>query len=495
MGCFGKEEFTMALISGEEYKKRQIKIKHNVYIHGKKVENLEDNPVTKSVLEATALMFDLALDSRYEYPMVATSHLTGEKINRNLHVNRNNDDLMGRADMALLAGQKLGTCNYRCVGCDAINALGSVTWEMDRTEGTEYHQRFNEFLKKAQANDWACSGALTDAKGDRSLRVGQGDPDVYLHMVERKSDGITVKGAKFHQSGAIAADWTMVMPGQGLREGSEDYAVAFAVPNSEDGMTYITQYNPMSVEREYVKDIYELGNPIYGQRETCIIVFDNVFIPWKNVFMCGEVKYAGLAVTRFAKTHRMNCGGACKVGFADVIIGAASLAAEYQGTDRAPHIMTMITNMIRDSKQAHACAIAAAVKGFEEPPGSGVWMPDDLFGNVAKLTIAPGFWEIMSFAGDIAGGFITTMPSFEDLRNPATKDYLEKYLKVKVPAEKRMRITKVLQNWAAGLHGAGTWHGAGSVQAQMISLMRVADIDEKKKIAMEVAGIEEEKED
>jgi len=191
----------------------------------------------------------------------------------------------------------------------------------------------------------------------------------------------------------------------------------------------------------------------------------------------------------------MNCGGACNVGFADVIIGAAALAAEYQGTDRAPHIMSMITDMIRDSKQAHACAIAAAVKGFEEPPGSGGWMPDDLFGNVAKLTIASGFWEIMSFAGDIGGGFITTMPSFEDLRNPATKEYLQKYLKVKVPAEKRMRITKVLQNWAAGLHGAGTWHGAGSVQAQMISLMRVANIEEKKKIAMEVAGIEEEREE
>jgi 4-hydroxybutyryl-CoA dehydratase/vinylacetyl-CoA-Delta-isomerase len=485
----------MALISGEEYKKRQKKIKHNVYIYGKKVENLEDNPVTKSVLDATALMFDLALDPRYEYPMVATSHLTGQKINRNLHVNRNNDDLMGRADMALLAGQKLGTCNYRCVGCDVTNALASVTWEMDRAEGTEYHERFNQFLKKAQANDWACSGALTDAKGDRSLKVGQGDPDMYLHMVEKKSDGIVVKGAKFHQSGAIAADWTLVMAGQALREGSEDYAVAFAVPNSEEGLTYITQYNPMSMEREYAKDVYELGNPLYGQRETCIMVFDNVFIPWENVFMCGEAKHAGLAVTRFAKTHRMNCGGACKVGFADIVIGAAALAAEYQGTDRAPHIMTMITDMIRDSKQAHACAIAAAVKGFEEPLGSGVWMPDDLFGNVAKLTIAPGFWEIMSYAGDIAGGFITTMPSFEDLRNPSTEAYLEKYLKVKVPAEKRMRITKVLQNWAAGLHGAGTWHGAGSVQAQMISLMRVANIAEKKKIAMEIAGIEEEKEE
>lgn len=116
-------------------------------------------------------------------------------------------------------------------------------------------------------------------------------------------------------------------------------------------------------------------------------------------------------------------------------------------------------------------------------------MPDDLFGNVAKLTTAHGFWEIMALAGDIAGGLVVTMPSFKELQNPATKNYVQKYLQGSVPAEKRMRIIKVLQNWTAGLHGPGTWHGAGSPQAQMISLYRAADLEEKKKIAKKIAGI------
>jgi 4-hydroxybutyryl-CoA dehydratase/vinylacetyl-CoA-Delta-isomerase len=221
------------------------------------------------------------------------------------------------------------------------------------------------------------------------------------------------------------------------------------------------------------------------------MVFDDVFIPNENVFMCGEVEFAGPLIQRFAKTHRMNCGGACKVGFADIIIGAAQLAAEYAGTEKAPHIREAITHMVRISEASHACAIAAAVKGKEEPPGSGVYMPDDLFGNVAKISTAHGFWQIMALAGDIAGGLVVTMPSFKELKNPATKGYVEKYLKGAMPAEQRMRITKVLQNWTAGLHGPGTWHGAGSTQAQMISLHRAANIEEKKRIAKKIAGIED----
>jgi 4-hydroxybutyryl-CoA dehydratase/vinylacetyl-CoA-Delta-isomerase len=481
----------MGLMKPEEYEAGIQKIKVHAYLDGKKVENLLENPVTRSVVEATAKLYELAAHPQHERVMIARSHLTGEKINRNLHVNRSAEDLGRRAEMALLTSQTLGTCNYRCVGCDAINALASVSYEMDRAKGTVYTQRFNSFLRNVQEKDLSVSGAVTDAKGDRAKKILEGDPDMYVHVVQRRSEGIVVRGAKLHQSGAFAAHQTVVIPGGALRKGEEDYAVAFAVPNSAPGITYILQYNPLSAEREQAEDILHLGNPQFGQRETCLMVFDDVFVPNESVFMCGEAEFAGALIQRFAKTHRMNCGGACKVGFADIIIGAAQLAAEYAGTDKAPHIREAITHMVRISEASHACAIAAAVKGKEEPPGSGVYMPDDLFGNVAKITTAHGFWQIMALAGDIAGGLVVTMPSFKELKNPATKGYVEKYLKAAVPAEKRMRITKVLQNWTAGLHGPGTWHGAGSTQAQMISLHRAANLEEKKRIAKKIAGIED----
>ena len=481
----------MALIKPQEYYDFIKGLEANVYIDGKKVTDLLSNPVTKSAVDATAKMYELAQDKRYEDIMTAKSHFTGEKINRNLHVNRDTSDLEKRAEMALLASQKLGTCNYRCVGCDVINAIASVSFEIDKHKGTSYQDRFNSFLKKAQANDWSVSGAVTDAKGDRRKRISEEETDMHVHVSDQDEKGIYVRGAKLHQSGAICSHYTIVIQGGALREGEEKFAVSFAVPNNAPGLTYICQYNPYSAEREQCEDTGELGNPKYGQRETSMMIFEDVFIPWERVFMCGEREFAVNCISRFAKTHRMNCGGACKVGYADIIIGASALAAEMSGTEKANHIRDMLTEMVRLSESARAATIAAYVKGLEEPEGSGVFMPDDIFGNVAKITTAENFWQIMAMAGDIAGGLVVTAPSMKELNNPETKPYIEKFLRAAGPADKRLKINKVLQNWVAGLHGAGTWHGAGSPQAQKMSLMRLTDWEEKKNIAREIAELED----
>ena len=283
----------------------------------------------------------------------------------------------------------------------------------------------------AQANDLAVSGAITDAKGDRKKRPTQQDEhDVFLHLVEKRDDGIVVRGIKVSQSGAIGSHETLVLPGGGLKEGRGGIRPAFAVQNGAPGLTYICQYNAYSAEREYFGDeIEELGNPIYGQRETSTMVFDNVFIPWERVFLCGETKYCGKMVTRFAKAHRMNCGGACKVGFADLIIGGTMLAAEYIGVEKVPHIQEKIIDMVRFSETSHACAIAAAMRGREEPKGSGVFLPDDLFGNAAKLNIAHGFWEIIKNAGDIGGGLVVTDAEAEGSGEPGGRTDAEEGLR------------------------------------------------------------------
>jgi len=482
----------VAIKNGEDYKKTLSSYQRKVYTNGQRVTDPFDHPITRSVIEATAKVYDMAHEPQFQEIMVSYSPFLGEKINRNTHINASREDLELRYQMARLTSQYLGTCNYRCVGQDTTTALSSVTWEMDRKLGTEYHKRLVDFIKIVQKDDLAVSGAVTDPKGDRSLSILASDPDDYVRVVEKKSDGIIVRGAKLHQSGAIAANWTMVIPGEVLTNKDEsDHAVAFAFPAEEtEGVTYITQYTPFSAERmEFKDEVYHLGNPFFGQRETCMIIFDDVFIPWKNVFMCGEWEYAGKIVERFAKTHRMNCGGACKVGFEDIIIGATMVLGEYLGIDKKNHFREKITDMVALQQTSLACAVAAAHAGFEEPPGSGVWMPDDLFGNIAKYNTAHGFWQILKLAGDLAGGLAVTMPSEKELTNPATSAYVKKYLRAKAPAEKRMRMTRVIQNWVAGLHGVGTWQGAGSLEAQRIMIRRLMDTDGYKKIAKIMAGI------
>lgn len=482
----------MAIGTAQQYLSRVKKRKPVVYLRGKRIDNVLANPVTKSAVDAMARMYELTQEDQYRATMTAVSHLTGEPISRNLHITRGIDDLYRRQAMALLTSQKLGTCNYRCVGCDALSGVASTVWEADRDKGTNYYQRLTDYLGYLQREDLSLSGAMTDTKGDRSKRPGEQDPDSYVHVVARREEGIVVSGAKQHQSGAYVADETLVIPLLAGVKGEEDYAVAFAVPNATKGVTYILQYNAYSAERELEEDTRYLGNPVYGQRETCLMVFDNAFVPWERVFLCGEVEYARRLVSRFARTHRMNCGGACKVGFADLIIGATRLIAEYSGIERMPHVVEKLTRMVALREISSACAVAAAFKGGEEPVGSGIWLPDETYGNAAKFSTAHAFWEIMKLAGDIAGGASVTIPHEKDLENPETRTYIEKYLRSKAAAAPRLRMIKFLQNWVAGLHGPGTWHGAGSIESQMITFNRSTDWESKKRMAKELAGLKED---
>lgn len=481
----------MAVKTAKEYRERVTKRKAKVYLGGKRIDNLMDNPTTRSVVEAMSTIYDMSQQPEYQDIMTTESHLSGDRISRNLHIHQNIDDLSKRADMALLTSQKLGTCNYRCPGWDMLNGLASTTWQIEREKTTPYYQRLMDYLRYLQKEDLALSGAMTDVKGDRSKRPSEQDADMYVRIVERRPNGIIVRGAKQHQSGAYAADEHLILPGRACRQGEEDYAVAFAIPNPTPGVTYIAQYNAYTAERESTDDICYLGNPLYGQRETSLIVFDDVFVPWERVFLCGEVEYTLTLINRFAKMHRMACGGACKVGFADLIIGATMLIAEYTGVDKIPHIVDKITNMVRIRETSYACALAAVQMGKEEPAGSGIWLCDDIYSNVAKLNNAYGFWELMMLAGDVAGGIVATMPHEKELTNPETAQYIKKYLKAAAPAEKRLRIAKFLQNWVAGLHGVATWHGAGSTQTQMLLLYRATNFEEKKRLAMELAGIKD----
>ncbi len=482
----------MAIGTAQQYLERVKKRKPVVYLRGKRIDDLLANPVTKSAVDAMARVYELGCEERYKEVLMATSHLTGEPIDRNVHVNRSMEDLYNRQAMALLTSQKLGTCNYRCVGCDAINAVAATVWEVDKDKGSNYYQRLMDYLRYIQREDLAVSGAMTDTKGDRTKRPNEQDPDSYVHVVEKKKDGIIVRGAKQHQSGAYVSDETFVIPLLSTIKGEEDYALSFAVPNGTKGITYIAQYNPYSAERELEENTHYIGNPIFGQRETCLMVFDDVFVPWERVFLCGEVNYARRLVYRFARLHRMSCGGACKVGFADLIIGATRLLAEYNGIQKIPHVRDKLTRMVAMRDISSACAVAAAYKGREEPIGSGIWTPDEVLGNAAKYNTAYSFWEIMKWASDIGGGAITTVCHEKDLENPETKDYIEKYMRTgNATAAQRIRMLKFLQNWTAGLHGPGTWHGAGSIESQMITINNDTDWESKKQMAKELAGLKD----
>lgn len=482
----------MALMTPEQFEESLRSLKPRIFMNGKKVENILENRNTRTVVEANKASYEWALDPRYSHIMTCRSPLIDDVVNRYTHVSASTEDLVKKAEAGTFTAETLGTCIYRCVGYDAFHSLAATCWEMDRDLGTGYYPRFLEYLKMVQRKDLSVAGALTEPRGKRNQKtIDWPDPFLSLKVVDKNQDGIFVRGAKINISGAFASHEMVVLPQAAHFEGEEDYAVAFAVPTDAKGITYVCQYTPYSAERDAAEDLAELGNPRFGQRETSLVIFDNVFVPWDRVFHCGEYKYSVKFVTRFAKTHRMTCGGTCKVGFMNQIIGASKLIQEYKGLEKAAHINDELMEMVVLRETGRACGLAAANKGAEEPEGSGVFLPDELMGNVAKLNICNAFWRVMALAGDIGGGLIVTMPSLKELNNPEVKDYVREFYSFgsEEPTENIMKVHKLLQNWTAGQHGVATWHGAGPVMAQKIMLQRVVNYDHEKELVKQTLNI------
>lgn len=461
-----------------------------VYLLGERVDEPADHSIIRPSINALAATYDLAVRD----PALATaaSPFTGERVNRFLHIAACAEDVVMQSKMQRKLGQLTGTCFQRCVGMDALNALHSVTFEIDEKHATNYHERLKAFITRVQRENAIVGGTMTDVKGDRSKAPHeQDDPDLYLRVTKRSDEGVYVTGAKAHQSGAVNSHWLIVMPTIRLGPEDEDYAVVGAIPADADGITYI--YGRQSCDtRSMERSSLDVGNAQFAGQEA-LIVFDDVFIPWELVFMDGEHEFASMLVERFTAYHRRSY--VCKSGVGDVLIGAAATIADYNGVERASHVREKLVEMTHLNETIYATGVMSSAQSY--PAKSGVYLCDEMLANVCKHHVTRIPYELGRLAQDLAGGIVVTLPAGEDLDNPETGDMLRKYLKGRkeIPTADRWRILRLIENMTLGRNAVGylteSLHGAGSPQAQRLVIARHMQIEHKKKLAKALAGIQE----
>ncbi|MFZ3056178.1 MAG: 4-hydroxyphenylacetate 3-hydroxylase C-terminal domain-containing protein, partial [Smithella sp.] len=201
----------------------------------------------------------------------------------------------------------------------------------------------------------------------------------------------------------------------------------------------------------------DVGNRQFGGHEA-LMVFDNLFVPWENVFMCGEYDFSGALVERFAGYHRQSYGG-CKVGVGDVLIGAAALAADYNGAAKASLVKDKLIEMTHLNETLFSCGIACSAQGHKT--ASGTYLIDLLLANVCKQNVTRFPYEIARLAEDIAGGLMVTMASEKDLRHLEIGKIVEKYFKgiASVSTENRCRISRLVENITLGTGRCRLPHG------------------------------------
>jgi 4-hydroxybutyryl-CoA dehydratase/vinylacetyl-CoA-Delta-isomerase len=479
----------MKLTNGAEYMDSLRNLNARIFYKGKRIEDVTKHPATAPHVRAAAMTYALASKEKYHDLATATSHLTGNEISRFTHVHQGIEDLIKKIKLLRVLGQKTATCFQRCVGFDGINAVYSVAYEVDQKLGTDYLERFKKWLIRIQDENLMVVGAMTDPKGDRSKGpADQLDPDQYVHVVERREDGVVIRGAKLHMTGSVNSHEILVMPTTALNEASKDYAIVCAIPIDDPGITLIFGRQASDGRRD-MSEWIDSGKPRFGAvGGEAVIAFDDVFVPNDRIFLDGETEFTGTIVYRFAAHHRANYG-ACKTGIMDVLTGAVSYLAQIQGTGKGSHVRDKITEMIHLSETLYSSSIACSAEG--EPTPSGAYMVDTMLANVCKQNVTRFHFEVARLAIDLAGGFIATLPSEYDLHSEEVGHLVKKYFTgvAEIPVEDRIKIGRLIEAMTGGTVMIESMHGAGSPQAQRIMIFREGDLQNKIKMAKALAGI------
>ena len=480
----------MAVKTAQQYLHSLKALHPTVYILGEKVANVYEHPLISHMLNSVALTYELENDPEGKQYLVANSELIGEEVSRFVKFYMSPEDLLSKVRMLKFIAQRIGGCYMRCTGMDAISSVGVEIYRCDQKHGTEYFDRLKKFLNMLQSNDYAVFSGVTDVKGDRSLRpADQKDPDMYLHVVDKDSKGITVRGAKIHQTGSFLAHWGIAVPARNMTEEDKDYAVSFAFPTDADGIVHV--YGRGTLEMRPMQGC-DLGNVSFSKFAP-MVIFQDVFIPWENVFLNGEYEYAAPMVINFGNYHRHSHGG-CKCGVGDVIIGAAALAADYNGLPRVSHIQAKIVEMLKTTMAIYGCSVAASIESTQTE--SGIYTVDPVLANTSKLYEGKELHEVIRMMIEIAGGMVADVPSDKDFANPEIGPLLHKYLKGVdgVSTEDRVRLFRLIEKLAFESRDiVSNIHGAGSPETHKMTVLRNVNLNEMKKLAKNLAGIKDDR--
>jgi 4-hydroxybutyryl-CoA dehydratase/vinylacetyl-CoA-Delta-isomerase len=352
----------------------------------------------------------------------------------------------------------------------------------------ELGERIAAYIEQVKRDDLRLVLCITDAKGDRKLSPSkQDDPDLYLRVVDRQRDGVVIRGAKLHISGAPMAHELMVMPTKAMKPGEEDWSIACVVPANATGVRLITKsYHPMSGDMRDYPVSSRVSMPI------SLVVFDDVFVPNERIFLDGHTTHAAAFAHALGLWVRLS-EMATLVSHADELVGLAQLIAEANGIDGISHIRDKIDEMIIHATVLRAGLDAAVTHAHATD--DGYFYPDELFTNATKYVGAAELNLMFRHLHDIAGGSVVTAPSMADYDNGDTGADLEKYMRTGpgISGKYRMALFNTIRDATADTYGG--WQlvthlqGGGGLFAQRLVTRKHYDMHHAKELALRAAGL------
>ncbi len=420
--------------TGEEYRE-SIRDGREVWIDGERVEDVPTHPAFKPIVDIRARIYDMAHDAATRDVMTYLDEETGEVCAVGGKPPRTKEDWYAkRAAVDAVLDEAAGIVTR--VGDETVGEMWSlydgqdVLNEIDPT----FAENIRRHVREAALHDPFHVSANTDAKGDRSKRPQEQDPDVLLHVVKETDAGIVVRGAKFETAAAYAnqafvkptiADWGA--------DTMSDYAVGFVADMGAPGMKFICRSG--FAGRQPLEDY-----PLSGRHDEIdtMIVFDDVLVPWENVFFYRQIEAAQFIR---ATLHRYSMFAYVQryLRWADLLLGVAYANAQQTGIKIHQGVREKIAQVACYREGINA-QLTASIECAEESPG-GLLMPNQQLLYTGRVLAASQLPAVMHTVRDLCGCQVSLMPSASTFRNPEAGPWLEKYFRIgDVDAEQRRKL-------------------------------------------------------
>jgi 4-hydroxyphenylacetate 3-monooxygenase len=432
----------MGIRTGQQYLDKLNGMRTHVVIEGEVVrEKVAEHPAFRNVAATYAKLFDMQHDTRHQQALTYQSPSTGNLVNASFLVPRSEEDLRRRraaiSTWAEASNGFLGrTGDYMN---SALTALGTAeTWFAQADP--KFADNIRNYYEWARENDTLATHTLIPPQVNRSVSGSeQLGGQLSAHVVDERSDGIVVRGARMLATIAPIADELLVFPSTVLRGGPEDapYSYAFAIPNDTPGLRYLCRtslYNGGSTHDEPLASRYE--------EMDAVAIFDDVFVPNERIFMLGNPQLCNAFYTETGAgalmTHQVVTRTIAKSEF---FLGLASELADSIGIDGFQHIQEDIAELIIDVEIGKA--LIRASEADAAPNEAGVMLPKWTTLNAARNwypKIAQRFPQIIR---KFSASGLMALPGEADVNSEARAD-IDLYLQGKtLTGPERVRLFKL----------------------------------------------------
>ncbi|MEU0938078.1 4-hydroxyphenylacetate 3-hydroxylase N-terminal domain-containing protein [Embleya sp. NPDC005971] len=439
--------------TGAEYL-ASLKDDRRVHVDGEVVADVAHHPAFTPIATTIAELFDIAADP--ESGFTRPDPETGEPINLLFTAPRSRDELTAyRTAATRWARHTHGWVGRSPDHVGAFVAAFGAHPEAFASGERDLAANIVAYRRRVAAENLYVSYAIIPPQVSRATTAHAWEGElVQVGVAEERPDGIVVRGAQMLATGGAVADEILVSCIKPLGPEDTDFALSFAVPVGAQGLKLYCRrpYAPAATSA------YDYPLTTRYDETDALLVFDDVFIPWEQVFVYRDVP--GLR-RQFFDTGAHVLGNwqaqirlSVKLQF---LAGLARKVAAVNGVDRFPGVVEKLGELASLVSLAESAVLAAEYTA--EPDEQGMWRPGSRAVYGAMGMQSELYPRVLAILRDLVGGGVLQVPSgIADMTNPETRADIDRYIQSPgATAEERVKLFKLVWD-AVGSEFAGRHH-------------------------------------